>query len=77
MSADRAAWDGSIGQYYSDLAEFIQLIERDEIDLFEPVPHNAGRSILGSALIVADHTSYHLGEFVMGRLMLGAWKSEL
>ena len=77
VSADRAAWDGTLKDYHSDLGEFIQLLERDGIDLFEPVVHNAGRSILGSALIVADHTSYHLGEFVMGRQMLGAWKSEL
>ena len=77
VTADRIAWDETIAQYYSDLEEFVRLIERDDIDLLEPVAHNNGRSIFGSALIVVDHTSYHLGEFVMGRQMLGAWKSEL
>lgn len=77
VTADQAAWDETIEQYYTDLEEFSRLVGRDDIDLLEPVAHNAGRSILGSALIVVDHTSYHLGEFVMGRQMLGAWKSQL
>ncbi len=77
LTADRTAWDETVEQYHSDLEKFVRLIERDETDLLEPVLHNAGRSILGSALIVVDHTAYHLGEFVMGRQMLGSWKSEL
>jgi hypothetical protein len=35
------------------------------------------RSILRCTLIIIDHTAYHLGEFVMGRQILGAWESEL
>lgn len=75
--ADRHAWDQTIAAYHADLEELVALVERDDIDILEPVDHNAGRSILGSALIVADHTAYHLGEFVMARQMLGAWQSEL
>ena len=76
-SADRAAWDRTITEYLSDLEEFVRLIEDEATDVLAPVPHNDGRSILGSALIVVDHTAYHLGEFVMGRQMLGAWTSAL
>ena len=76
-TTNRAGWDRTIQEYNADLKEFILLIEGEETDLLEPVAHNAGRSILGSALVVVDHTSYHLGEFVMARQILGAWKSEL
>lgn len=76
-TADRAAWDATIVQYQADVEEFVRLIEHEETDVLAPVAHNGGRSILGSTLIVIDHTAYHLGEFVMGRQMLGAWKSAL
>ena len=71
------SWKVSIERYYSDLEECIALVNRDDINVLEPVAHNSGRSIMGSMLIVIDHTSYHLGEFVMGRQILGAWESEL
>ena len=71
------SWKASIEQYYADLEECITLINRNDINVLEPVAHNSGRSIMGSMLIVIDHTSYHSGEFVMGRQILGAWKSEL
>ena len=73
--ADEETWNNSIRKYRSDLDEFLELIQRDDVNVLEPVSHNAGRSIMGSALIVIDHTSYHLGEFVMGRQILGAWTS--
>jgi hypothetical protein len=75
--ADVDSWDETVRRYYEDLEEFIALIESDGTDVLAPVAHNNGRSILGSALIVIDHTAYHLGEFVMGRQTLGAWTSEL
>lgn len=74
-TANQAAWDETIALYHSDMEEFVQLIEREDTNVLEPVVHNAGRSIMGSALTAIRHTSYHLGEFVMGRQILGAWKS--
>jgi DinB superfamily len=76
-TADQAAWIKTIEQYHADTTAFVEMVERGDTDVLAPVSHNAGRSILGSALIVIDHTAYHLGEFLMGRQMLGAWKSEL
>ena len=76
-AADRSTWDHSIEQYNADLEELIRLIERDDVNVLAPVEHNAGRSIMGSALVVIDHAAYHLGELVMGRQILGAWKSAL
>jgi hypothetical protein len=36
-----------------------------------------GRSVLREALLVIDHTAYHVGEFVVARQVMGAWKSSL
>ena len=76
-NADEQAWNRSIKQYEIDLKELVEMIQSDEVNVLAPVSHNDGRSILGSILIVIDHTAYHLGEFVMGRQILGAWRSEL
>ena len=64
-------------QYLADVDEFVRLIEDEQCDVLAPVERNNSRSIMGSALIIIDYTAYHLGEFVMGRQILGAWQSEL
>ena len=40
-----------------------------------PFPWGDGQNLLREALLVADHTAYHLGELVLLRRLLGAWKS--
>jgi hypothetical protein len=51
------------------------LIEDKSIDLFAKIPHGDGQTVLREALLAADHTSYHVGQLVLVRRMLGAWKS--
>jgi hypothetical protein len=43
-------------------------------DLLTPFPHGDGQTLLREALLIADHTSYHTGEIVLLRRLLGAWK---
>lgn len=74
---DRAGWEKSIKHYLADVDEFVKLIEDQNCNVLASVERNNNRSIMGSALIIIDHTAYHLGEFVMGRQILGAWQSEL
>ncbi len=76
-TTDRAGWDKTVNEYLADRQEFIELVSEPETNLLAPVEHMGNRSILRSTLIIVDHTSYHLGEFVMGRQILGEWKSEL
>jgi hypothetical protein len=76
-AADSSAWERSIEAFNTDLESLINLIQNSDTRVLAPVEHNAGRSIMGSALIVIDHNAYHLGEFVVGRQILGAWKSAL
>ena len=72
-----AGWEKTIQQYMAGRDEFIRLIEEESRNVLAPVARNRNRSILGSALIIIDHTAYHLGEFVIARQIMGAWKSEL
>jgi hypothetical protein len=50
------------------------LISDESTDLFAKIPHGDGQTILKEALVAADHTSYHLGQLVLLRRILGAWQ---
>lgn len=70
--AGNEAWDKSIKQIGDNLDEFIKLIKQE--DLYEPIPHGSGQTILREALQVADHTAYHIAEIIVIRRLLGAWR---
>jgi hypothetical protein len=70
------AWDGSIAAFRSDLKAVIDLITDPKIDLFAVLPHGQGQTILREAMLVADHNAYHLGQLVIVRRLLGAWRDE-
>jgi hypothetical protein len=73
---DEKAWDRSVQQFCQDNAAFCALIEDGGNDLFAPIPHGDGQTLLREALLAADHNAYHLGQLVLLRRMLGAWKAE-
>jgi hypothetical protein len=49
-------------------------VARKSTDLYASIPHGDGQTILREALLIADHTSYHLGALVLTRRLLDAWK---
>jgi hypothetical protein len=70
------AWNQSIGAFRADLKAMMDLIADPKTDLFTPLPHGQGQTILREALLVADHNAYHLGQLVTVRRLLGAWHDE-
>src|SRR5579859_1526879 len=70
-SAD--AWDQSVAAVERDLAEMKKLVSNPKTDLFAPIAHGKGQTILREALVMADHNAYHLGQMVLLRRLLGAW----
>lgn len=73
---DSTAWDGSIAAFQADLKAMMDLIADQKTDLFAPLPHGQGQTVLREALLVADHNAYHLGQLVIVRRLLGAWRDE-
>jgi hypothetical protein len=69
-----SAWEQSIKAYRKDLKELCALIEDQSTDLFAKIPHGDGQTILREALLTADHTAYHVGQLILVRRLLGAWK---
>jgi hypothetical protein len=70
---DVAAWDASVAAFRADLKALQDLVAAPTTDLFAPLPHGAGQTVLREALLVADHNAYHLGQLVVIRRGIGAW----
>jgi hypothetical protein len=69
-----AAWSQSVRAFRGDLKAMMDLVADPARDLLARIPHGQGQTLLREALLVADHNSYHVGQLVMLRRLLGAWK---
>jgi hypothetical protein len=68
------AWDKSVNAFRADFKAMIELVASESTELFVRIPHGDGQTLLREALVLADHNSYHLGELVLVRRLLGAWQ---
>ena len=73
--AEDAAWQASVDAMRRDREAFEALVQAEEADLVTPFPWGDGQTLLREALLLADHTAYHVGELVLLRRLLGAWSS--
>ena len=55
-------WKNSVKVVLTDLQTMRDLIDDEKNDLFAPIPHGDGQTLLREALLVADHNSYHHGQ---------------
>ena len=70
-SAD--AWDKSIADYQRDRETLARFTTDSGIDLTTKIPHGKGQTYLRTILVAVDHASYHVGQIVSVRRLLGAW----
>jgi hypothetical protein len=68
-------WDESLRAIQENLETMRELINDPKRDLFAPLAHGTGQTLLREALLVGDHNAYHLGQLVLVRKALGAWKA--
>ena len=69
-----AAWDASIEQFRRDRSALEALAGDPAIELEARIPQGTGQTYLRELLLVADHTAYHIGELIVVRRLLGAWR---
>jgi hypothetical protein len=72
--ANDAAWENSLRAFRRDLQAMEKLVANPKTDLFARIRWGDGQTILREALLIADHNAYHLGQLVLARRLLGAWK---
>ena len=68
-----AAWDKSWRAFQHDNKALADLVADPKTDLTTPIAHGSGQTILREVLLVIDHNSYHLGQLVLVRRLLGSW----
>jgi hypothetical protein len=67
-------WDKSLRAFEHEMNEMRKLVLDPKADLFAKIPHGTGQTILREALLVIDHNAHHLGQVVLLRRLLGAWR---
>lgn len=74
--AKAAAWSSSVRRVEADLKKFKKLVQAKDADLFAAFPWGDGQNLLRQALLIADHTAYHVGEMIVLRRLLSAWPTK-
>jgi hypothetical protein len=70
------AWDESVAAFSRDNQALQDRVADPKNDLHAPLPWGDGQTLLREALLAADHNAYHLGQLILVRRLLGAWKEE-
>jgi hypothetical protein len=68
--ADPREWEQTIAGFRNDLQAMQSLVENEHTDLWAPLAHAPGYTILREVLVLADHNAYHLGEFGLLRQII-------
>ena len=68
------AWNASVAAFRADRQAMQDLIADPANDLFTPIPHGDGQTLLREAVLLADHNAYHVGQIVAVRRLLGCWE---
>ena len=69
-----AAWNESISAFRRDREALQKLAADTTVDLTARIPHGSGQTYARELALVADHTSYNVGQLVLVRRLLGIWK---
>jgi len=67
------AWDKCIADYRRDREALGRFATESKIDLTSKIPRGTGQTYLRTILVAVDHASYHVGQIVSVRRLLGDW----
>jgi uncharacterized damage-inducible protein DinB len=67
------AWTECVAAVGADAQALADFTIKNAATLTEKIPHGTGQTYLRTVLVAVDHTSYHVGQIVAVRRLLGAW----
>lgn len=73
VQADAAQWQQTVAGFQADLKTLEALAANPETDLFAPLPQGLPYTIFREIMVVANHNSYHIGEFAILRQVMETW----
>jgi uncharacterized damage-inducible protein DinB len=68
---DDTEWNQLLDTFHKSLEEAKETLQRE--DLTKPIPSFPDTPIAQLMLVLAQHNSYHLGQIVVARQLLGIW----
>ena len=67
------AWHASIAKLKSDRRALKRFATSAKVRLTSKIPNGGGKTYLRTIILAVDHTSYHVGQIILVRRLLGAW----
>lgn len=71
--SDKQALEESIQAVTDGIDEMADLVRNPQNNLQHPFDHGSGQTLFREALLIVDHNSYHIGQIVQIRRLLGSW----
>jgi hypothetical protein len=68
---DESEWNASVLAIRQDLDAFKAMLRDPQHDLLGRFPWGDGQTLLREALLLADHNSYHIGQLMLVRRLVG------
>lgn len=72
--ANDGEWAGTLAAIQRDAAAIARFATTHAATLEQKIPHGTGQTYLRTVLVAMDHASYHVGQIVMVRRLLGVWE---
>jgi len=72
---NEAAWTECLAAIRADAQTLAEFTVKNAATLTGKIPHGTGQTYLRTILVAVDHASYHVGQIVAVRRLLGAWPS--
>jgi hypothetical protein len=70
------SWNATLQAIRADMKTFEALVHSPESNLYATIPWGKNKeTLLREVLLASDHTSYHVGELILLRRVLGIWKT--
>ena len=69
------AWNEAVTAIQQDIETFERLVGEPSSNLYAEIPWGDGQTLLREVLLAGDHTSYHTGQIVLVRQLLGIWNN--
>ena len=72
--ADQTTWDASVQGILEDQKTLQKMLDDPATNLYDPIPHAVEYTKFREFLLIIDHNSYHVGQIVLLRKLLGVWR---
>jgi len=71
--ASEKAWNETVAAWRKDRMALERFATGTDIDLTAKIPKGTGQTYLRTVIVAVDHASYHVGQIIAVRQLIGAW----